>query len=192
MRSQMHQNFHFTDQCFQSYDISFRTNHFDGHSLDVFIRSFNAHCFRLDNSTEASSSQLYSYVLRFLKRHVSFKFETHVCKTYQELNDFWGIPIAYRKVAIQFDLPLLIAGWHVCGCLQVTFSHPEIMAFSLVFRNNHKGDCKRREEKQYYLIKVQFDADSKYNDYSCKVYGYGNGSCVWSGSSEGDGEISVS
>jgi hypothetical protein len=62
VRSQVDEDFQFTDESFHCGEVCFRPNHFDGHRFDSLFGVFDSHRFRFDYTTKATNSKLYSLI----------------------------------------------------------------------------------------------------------------------------------
>jgi hypothetical protein len=60
MRSQVDEDFQFTNQSFQGCDVRYRFDHFDCDRFDRFLWIFDSSGFTQDNSAKTSFAQLYS------------------------------------------------------------------------------------------------------------------------------------
>ena len=59
MRTQVNENFQFTDEGFHCGNVCLRSNHFDGHCFDSFTAAFDPNRFSFDDSSKTTRSQLY-------------------------------------------------------------------------------------------------------------------------------------
>ena len=90
MRTQMDHNFQFADQSFQGGDVRLWADHFNCHRFDRFLAIFDSNGFGFDDSTETSSTQMYTFIVKYVILQFKIEWKQENCLVVTEFQPIPG------------------------------------------------------------------------------------------------------